>query len=293
MPRRMCDTSAVRPAPPGRCIGSPSRPPTGMSGNGSAAVWRMHSATGATFSIDLTGDQRVAGLHRVEQSDLDRVEAARCGQLVHLSLVGEACLHDTEPAHRPARQVVGAHRIAVDGGVETLVRPLRVGDGVDQHGRRRRCVGTAVEHHACFDPLDHAGAAGVVPHPDGCRMAMDVAEEALLAAVRDAHWPTGAQRQQAGVHLQADVFASTERAADPAERQSNLLGSQVETRGDLGAVFVQPLRRDEQLDAGTAGIGHAPTRPPDRGTPGPACRSRTYPRQRPRRPATDHRRTIR
>ena len=46
----MWPTSAVRPAPPGSRIGSPSRPPTGSSGSGSAAVSRMQRATGATLS---------------------------------------------------------------------------------------------------------------------------------------------------------------------------------------------------------------------------------------------------
>ena len=152
---RTWPASAVRPAPPGRRIGSPSEPPTGSSGSGSAAVSRMHRATGATFSTDLAGDQPVAGPHRVAQADLDRVEAARRGQLVHLALVGEARLHHAEAAHRPARQVVGAHRVAVDDGVRALVRALGVGDGVDQHRRRRRRVGAAVEHEAGLD-LDDA-----------------------------------------------------------------------------------------------------------------------------------------
>ena len=88
----------------------------------------MHSRDRRDVLDHLTGDQRVAGLHRVAQPDLDRVEAARRGQLVHLPLVGEARLHHAEAAHRAARQVVGAHRLAVDGGVGALVRALRVGD---------------------------------------------------------------------------------------------------------------------------------------------------------------------
>ena len=99
-------------------------------------------------------------------------------------------------------------------------------------------------------------AVGVVPHPDLGRVAMDVAEEALLAAVRHTHRAAGAQRQQAGVDLQADVLASTECPADSAERQSHLLAGEVEACGDLAAVLVQPLRGDEQVDAGAAGIGH-------------------------------------
>ena len=49
-PRRTWATSAVRPVPPGRCSTSPSKPPTGASGSGIAAVSRMQRSTGATFS---------------------------------------------------------------------------------------------------------------------------------------------------------------------------------------------------------------------------------------------------
>ena len=89
------------------------------------------------------------------------------------------------------------------------------------------------------------------------RVAVDVAEEALLAAVLHLHRPAGAQREQAGVHLQADVLAGAERAADAAERQAHLVRRQAEAGGDLLAVLVQPLRGDVQLDAAAAGSGTA------------------------------------
>ena len=99
----------------------------------------------------LAGDQRVAGAHRIAQPDLDRVETARHGQLVHLRFVCETRLNDTEPSHRPARQVVGAHGVPVDDGVRAAVRTLRVRDRIDEHRRRRRGVGPTVEHHARLD----------------------------------------------------------------------------------------------------------------------------------------------
>ena len=137
-------------------IGRRRRPAS--SGIGSAAVSRMHRATGATLSTTCPVISAVAGLHGVAQADLDGVEPARRGQLVHLALVGEARLHDAEPAHRPARQVVGAHGLAVDDGVRAPVRALGVRDGVEQHGRRRRRVGPAVEHEAGLDLDDLAVA---------------------------------------------------------------------------------------------------------------------------------------
>ena len=68
---------------------------------------------------------------------------------------------------------------------------------------------------------------------------------------------------------------------DPAEREPHLLVRQAEAGGDLVAVLVQPLGGDVQLDAAVLGRAR-PARTRARGTPGPACRSRTCPR-RPRR----------
>ena len=58
------------------------------------------------------------------------------------------------------------------------------------------------------------------------------------------------------MHLQADVLAGAERAADAAEHEPHLLVGQAEAGGDLLAVLVQPLGGDVQLDAGAAGVGH-------------------------------------
>ena len=55
--------------------------------------------------------------------------------------------------------------------------------------------------------------------------------------------------------LQATVFAPAERAADAGEGEPHLVPRQAEARGDLVAVDVQPLRRDEQLDAAVV-VGH-------------------------------------
>jgi hypothetical protein len=188
------------------------------------------------------------------------IQPARRGQLVHLPLVGEARLHHTEPAHGPARQVVAANGIAVDSRVDTLVRTLRVRDRVDQHRRRCRRVRAAIEHDPGLDPLQLSLRGRVVSHPDLGRVAVHMTDEALLAAVREAHRPARAQREQARVDLQTDVFSSAERAADSPERETHLVRGEIETRRDLGAVFVQPLRGDEQLDACTAGIGQRQSR---------------------------------
>jgi hypothetical protein len=51
------------------------------------------------------------------------------------------------------------------------------------------------------------------------------------------------------VDLHRDVLAPAERAPDTGQRQAHLLGRQVERRGDLLAVDVQPLGGDVEVDA--------------------------------------------
>ena len=82
-----------------------------------------------------------------------------------------------------------------------------------------------------------------------------MAEEALGAAVRDAHRAAEPQRQQARVDLQADVLAGAERPADAAEHEADALLGEAEAGGDLLAVLVQPLRGDVQLDAQAVVVG--------------------------------------
>ena len=255
MPRTTCWASAVRPAPPGSRIGSPSCTADRLVGErqrlglAQATLDRRHVAQ------HLPGDQPIAGADRVADTDLDRVEPARLGQQVELRLVGEAGLHDTEPAHRPARQVVGADRPPLDDRVRAAVRPLGVRDRVEQHRRRGRRVGAAVEHEAGLDLDDLAVGRGVVAHPDRRRMAVDVTEEALRPRVVHAHRSPEPQRQQAGVDLERDVLAGAERPADAGQHEPHLLLGQTEAGRDLLAVLVQPLGGDVQLDAVAAVVG--------------------------------------
>jgi hypothetical protein len=86
-------------------------------------------------------------------------------------------------------------------------------------------------------------------------MAVDVADERLLAAVDHLDRPARAQREHAGVDLHRDVLAAAERAADAAEHEPHGLRRQREAGGDLVAVDVQPLRRDVEIDAAGA-VGH-------------------------------------
>ena len=170
--------------------------------------------------------------------------------------MGETRLHHTETAHGTARGVVGAHRPTLDVGTRTLVGALNLRDAVHEHRRRGAAIGPTVEHDPRFDSHDSPGAIGVMAHPDGGRMSVYVSVEALFAVVGDANRSSGSQGEQTRVHLQADVFASTEGAADSAEHESDLVLGHSQTGGDLLSILVQPLSGDVQLDATAIVIGN-------------------------------------
>ena len=89
----------------------------------------------------------------------------------------------------------------------------------------------------------------MVAHPNCCRVTMDVAEKTFSAAVRHADGPIYPKCKQAAVHLQADVFASTERSPDAAEHEPDVVFFESEARGNLLTIFVQPLGCDMHLDS--------------------------------------------
>ena len=85
------------------------------------------------------------------------------------------------------------------------------------------------------------------------------------------------------MHLHRQVLAAAERAADAGEVDAHLLGREVETRCDLVAVDVEPLRRDVDVDRRPRRRERR-ARTRARGTPDPGCRCRRRPRPR-RRPS--------
>ena len=100
-----------------------------------------------------------------------------------------------------------------------------------------------------LDLYEAAVGVGVVPVPHDRRMPVHVAEERLLARVDHLHRPPGAQRQQADLHLHAQVLAGAEGAPDAGEVQPHLVERQAEAGRDLVLVDVQPLGGDVQVDA--------------------------------------------
>ena len=81
--------------------------------------------------------------------------------------------------------------------------------------------------------------------------------------VDDLHRTVRVEREHRPVDLHREILAPAERAADAGEVDAHLLGPQPQTRRDLVAIVVQPLRRDVDVDSALA-VGAPPTR-----TPGP------------------------
>ena len=200
----------------------------------------------------LAGRQRGARLERVQDPQLDRVDVERGRELVHLRLGREARLHRAEPAHRAAGRVVRVHARPLDQDVVDRVRAGRERAGVRDDRGRARGVRAAVEQdpHADVDELPLLRRA--VLGPDPRRVAMDVADERLLAAVDHLHGPPRVEREHRRVHLDREVLATAERAADAGEVDPHLLRLEREAGRDLVAVDVQPLGRDVDVDAALA-----------------------------------------
>ncbi len=87
---------------------------------------------------------------------------------------------------------------------------------------------------------------------------MNVAEERLRTGIDDLHRPTGAHREQASMDVKAYVLARAECAADAAERQSHQFGWQPEAFGNLVAIIVQPLGRDDEIHTAVTRRGREP-----------------------------------
>ena len=85
--------------------------------------------------------------------------------------------------------------------------------------------------------------------PDASRVAMDVADERLLAAVDHLHGPARVQREHGRMDLDREVLPSAERSAYAREVDPNLLREKVEAGRDLVAVDMEPLGRDVDVHA--------------------------------------------
>ena len=196
----------------------------------------------------LPGDQRVAGLQCIAEPQLDRVDPEHRRQLVHLGFMCETDLYRAKAPHRPARGVVGPNRNRLDDSVLDSVRAGRHAGGVHGHGRRRRQVGTAVEDDARLDLHQPAVRIGVVAVPHDRRMPVDMAQERLFARVDHLHRAFRAQRQQAYLHLHAQVLTGTEGTADAGQVEPDLFERERQACRHLLLVDVQPLGRDVEVD---------------------------------------------
>jgi hypothetical protein len=86
-------------------------------------------------------------------------------------------------------------------------------------------------------------------HPDLGWMAMHVSEEGLFASVLHLDGSSDGKSQETTVHLKADVLSCTECTADASKSEKDVVLGEAETVCNLLPVFVQPLSRDDQLDA--------------------------------------------
>jgi hypothetical protein len=95
----------------------------------------------------------------------------------------------------------------------------------------------------------------MVAHEDARRMAVDVSEEGFFASVLHLYRSTCLESEKTAMHLQADVFPTTKGAADAAQGEPNVARGQVEARGNLFLILVQPLSGNEKFDTTTVVIG--------------------------------------
>jgi hypothetical protein len=63
----------------------------------------------------------------------------------------------------------------------------------------------------------------MMTHEDGCWVTVNVTEETFFSAVLHLDWATSLEREQAAMHLQTDIFASTECTANSAKREAHFL----------------------------------------------------------------------
>ena len=80
-------------------------------------------------------------------------------------------------------------------------------------------------------------------------VAVDVAEEGLLAVVDHLHGAFRLEGEHAGVDLHAEVLATAERAADAGECEPHLIRRKSQALCYLILVYVQPLGRDVKIHA--------------------------------------------
>ena len=207
---------------------------------------------------DLPGRRLRALGHRVAAAQLDRVQAQRGRQLVHLGLVGERGLHRAETPHGPARRVVGVRAVRVDVHVGHHVGPDAHRARVPDHGRGAGRVRPAVQVDLRLDVHQPAVPVGPVLEAHQRRVPVHVPEERLLPVVDHLHRLAGAQGQQARVHVHGQVLPAAERATHAGQRQPHHLRRQAKRRADLPLVHVQPLGGDVQLHAAVLGRHRQP-----------------------------------
>ena len=225
-----------------------------VGGRGPAAAApaqaRMTSATGAVPVDDLAGDSWSPGASALRRRSSTGSRPQRGGELVHLGLVGEARLHRAEA--RASRRTAGcwcARRSRRCTALGTRYGPAAKHAALASTADDVDGVGAAVEHEPRLDLHELAVGVGGVAHPDARRVAVHVAEERLLAeyTIFTGRPVRSASRHEWTCRLTSSRAPNAPPTPPRVSRTSS--SGEPEAGGDLVAVVVQPLGRDEQVDA--------------------------------------------
>ena len=249
IPRTTPSPCVVLLTPPGSSRTSMAAPTGSVRRQRHRGQLRQHLRERSRRIDDLAVGKARALTDRVPDPKLHRVEPERRRDRIHLRLVGETGLDRAEPPHRPARRVVGVDTPDIDGDVGHDVGPDAQRRRVRDHGTGRSGVRASVEDHLGPDVDELAVPVGAVLVAQDRRVPVDMADERLVAAIRHLHRTPGGESQHAGVDVHRQVFPAAERATDTGDRHPHLAFRQGQTGCDLGAVDVQPLGGDLQVDA--------------------------------------------
>ncbi len=202
-------------------------------------------------------DHRVAGMHDIALTELDRVHAEPPRQLVHRRFNREIGLRQAVAAEGAARHGVGVDRIAVDLFVVAAIDGEAFAAGVIENGEAVIAVGAGVGD----DVHLHGGQVAVAPRSDldayPHRVPRRRADELFLAGEFELDRLAGFEHGERDDILDQHFLLGAEAAADALAEHADLCRIEIEQRGQrppreerrLGArPHIEPLRLVEPAD---------------------------------------------
>src|SRR5579864_3400147 len=162
-------------------------------------------------------------LQQIALTDLRRVHADLCGQLVELRFEREADVDGTVAPHGAACGLVGQDTVTVVLNVRNIVECAQEGAGIKNGNHAVGAVGPSILYHARFDGGDAAVFLNASFQIDDGARAPAMRPEHFLARVGDFDWSLRLARRDRRDDLQRDDFALTaETAADQGLDHANL-----------------------------------------------------------------------